>query len=67
MGRDYSVLMLKIRGKFFRLEDFANELGITLATLRSKITGKYDWKREEIIKVAELLDLTPEEILAIFF
>lgn len=67
MGRDYTALILKIRGKYLKLEDFANDLGITVCTLRNKLSGRNDWKREEMIKAAELLDLTPEEILAIFF
>ena len=67
MGRDYTALVLKIRGKYFKLEGFAKDLGITVSTLRNKLMGKNDWKREEIIKAAELLDLTPDEILFYFF
>lgn len=67
MDRDYSALILKIRGKYFKIEDFANDLGVNLATLNNKLKGKTDWKREEMIKAAELLDLSPEEILLYFF
>ncbi len=67
MGRDYSALILKIRSKYLKFEDFANDLGITVCTLRNKLSGKNDWKREEMIKAAELLDLTPDEILFYFF
>lgn len=67
MGRDYTELLKKIRGKYLKLEDFANDLDITMATLRGKLVGKTDWKREEMVKAAELLDLTPEEILHYFF
>ena len=67
MDRDYSALILKIRSKYLKFEDFANDLGINSATLSNKLKGNTDWKREEIIKAAELLDLTPEEILFYFF
>ena len=67
MERDYSALVLKIRSKYLKFEDFANDLGINLVTLGNKLKGKTDWKREEMIKAAELLDLTPEEILLYFF
>lgn len=67
MGRDYSDLIMKIRGKYLKLEDFAKDLDINSTTLKSKLTGRTDWKREEMMKAAELLDLTPEEILHYFF
>ena len=67
MGRDYSDLIMKIRGKYLKLEDFAKDLGINSTTLKSKLTGRTDWKREEMMKAAELLDLTSEEILHYFF
>lgn len=67
MGRDYSALILKIRSKYLKFEDFANDLGITITTLNNKLKGKTDWKREEMIKAAELLDFSPDEILFYFF
>ena len=67
MEKDYMELCMKIRGKYMRTEDFATDLGISVTTLNSKLTGKTDWKREEMVKAAELLDLTPEEILYYFF
>lgn len=67
MGRDYSALILKIRGKYLKFEDFANDLGITMSTLNNKLKGKTDWKREEMVKAAELLGFSPNEILFYFF
>ena len=67
MGRDYTALILKIRSKYLKFEDFASDLGMNITTLSNKLKGNTDWKREEIIKAAELLDLTPEEILFYFF
>lgn len=67
MERDYSALILKIRSKYLKFGDFANDLGINLATLSNKLKGKTDWKREEMIKAAELLGFSPDEILFYFF
>lgn len=67
MGRDYSELIMKIRGKYLKLEDFASDLGINSTTLNNKLMGRTDWKREEMIKAAELLGLSAEEILHYFF
>lgn len=67
MGRDYEALRRKILGKYGRLAPFAAELGITISTLSAKLKGKTDWKREEIARCVELLELTPEEAMAIFF
>ena len=67
MEKDYQELCMKIRGKYLRIEDFATDLGISVTTLNSKLTGKTDWKREEMVKAAEMLDMTPDEILHYFF
>ena len=67
MGRDYEVLRRKILGKYGKLAPFAEELGITLSTLSTKLKGKTDWKRGEIVHCIESLELTPEEAMAIFF
>lgn len=67
MKNNYSELRKKIRGKYLRLEDFARDLGITSGTLTLKLSGKSEWSRAEIVKTAELLDLTPDEILEYFF
>lgn len=67
MRRDYSELRKKIRGKYLRLEDFARDLGVTPSTLTLKLSGKSEWSRAEIERTADLLDLTPDEILLYFF
>ena len=60
-------LRQRIRGKYPRIADFAKELGITNGTLSAKLAGKRDWKGEEMVKAAELLDLTSDDIHSIFF
>lgn len=67
MGRNYGQLRLKILGKYGKLGLFADALGIGQGTLTDKLNGKTDWKREEIEKTVQLLDLTPEDAWLIFF
>lgn len=67
MGRDYEVLRRKILGKYGALAPFAKELGIASGTLSHKLKGRADWKRAEIAHCIESLELTQEEVAAIFF
>ena len=67
MGRDYEILRRKILGNYGNLAQFAQELGITPSTLSLKLQGRTDWRRAEIELCIELLELTPEEVTAIFF
>ena len=67
MPNDFYNLRQRIRGKYARIGDFAKALRITKGTLSLKLMGKSEWKRAEIARAAELLDLTPEEILYYFF
>ena len=67
MQRDYTELKKKIRAKYATMAEFASLLGITNSTLSTKLAGESDWKRVEIEKVQQILDLTPDEVLAIFF
>ena len=67
MIRDYSELLLRIRGKYARLGDFAKAPGVTNGTLSNKLSGKSEWSRAEIEKAADLLELTADEIISYFF
>ncbi len=67
MGRDYEALRRKILGKYGSLAPFAQELGITPSTLSLKLQGSSDWRRAEIESCIGLLELTLEEVQAIFF
>ena len=67
MGRNYEELRRKILGKYGQLGPFAKELGIQPGTLSLKLQGATDWKREEIEKTSQLLDLTAEDVWLIFF
>ena len=53
--------------KGLKMEDMAQKLGINPATLSRKINGESDFTRLELMKIREILDLTPEQFDAIFF
>lgn len=67
MGRDYETLRRRILGKYGSLAPFAQEMGITPSTLSLKLQGNSDWKREEIERCIALLELTLDDVAAIFF
>lgn len=67
MNRDYYELRQRIRGKYARIGDFAKALGVSPGTLSHKLMGKSEWSRAEIENAAELLELTPAEIMRYFF
>ena len=46
---------------------FANYLGITLQGLGAKLDGKAPFRQEEIAKIKQDFNLSPEEIDAYFF
>lgn len=47
--------------------DVAKALGIDPATLSRKISGQSDFYRNEIEKLCQILKLTPDETMQIFF
>lgn len=61
----------KLKGKIVErgltLKDFADKLNINPATLTRKLNGGVEFKRDEIMSTIEILGLTPEEVIAIFF
>lgn len=64
---DYSLLEQSIKEKFFSKERFADKLGMGRTSLFSKLTGKTQFKQNEILKAAELLGIKKEEISKYFF
>lgn len=61
----------KLRGRiieyFGRNGDFANALEIDPSSLSAKLSNKSPWKREEIEKACELLEIPIEEVYLYFF
>lgn len=47
--------------------EIAKALSIDPATLSRKISGQSDFYRNEIEKICQILELTPDETLQIFF
>lgn len=67
MNMNYSKLKGKIVEKCGTYANYANALGISSTTLTSRLANYTEFKRDEIIKSKEILELTPEELIAIFF
>lgn len=43
-------------------DTLAERIGITLPTLRERLTGRNQWKWSEVIKVAEITDCSLDEL-----
>lgn len=48
-------------------EEVAELLGVTLATYNRKELGLVDFKRDEVLRLAGILDLTLQDVNKIFF
>ena len=46
-------------------DTLAERIGITLPTLRERLTGRNQWKWSEVIKVAEITDCSLDELAGI--
>lgn len=67
MRFNYAKLKGRIIEKYGTQEDFAKAIGLTPTTFSFKINGKSSWKNDEIAKAAELLEISPNEIVEYFF
>lgn len=63
----YSKLRGKIKEVYFSNKNFAAAMAIDLSTLSAKLNNNSQWKREEIVKACELLDIPIEEVHLYFF
>ena len=63
----YNVLKLKIKDKKLNYQKLAKELRISESGLNKKINGKNYFTQSEIYKIKELLELTDNELIRIFF
>lgn len=66
MRFNYAKLKGRIIEKYGTQEDFAKAIGLTPTTFSFKINGKSSWKNDEIAKAAELLEISPNEIVEFF-
>ena len=63
----YAKLRGKIREKFGSEAAFAAAMGMNPASLSAKLGNKSPWKREEIEKACQLLDIPICEVHLYFF
>ena len=63
----YDELKGRIRAKYKTQNSFAAVLGISNATLSSKLNSKTEFTHDEIAKCVDLLDLSKEDIPQYFF
>jgi plasmid maintenance system antidote protein VapI len=47
--------------------DLANAMNLSLASVNAKINGKSNWTQSEISFIKDRYNLTPEEVIEIFF
>lgn len=62
----------KLRAKMaekglFKITDLSDKSGISYATLLRRVLGASEWERKEITAVANALEMTDADIMAIFF
>ena len=63
----YAKLLGKIREVFGTNAAFAAAMDMDSSTLSAKLNGKSPWKREEIEKACDLLNIPIEEVHLYFF
>ncbi|BBM40082.1 hypothetical protein JCM16776_0295 [Leptotrichia shahii] len=63
----YDVLKLKIKDKKLNYQKLAKELRISESGLNKKINGKNYFTQSEIYQLKELLELSNNELIEIFF
>lgn len=67
MSFDYSKLRGKIREIYGTQTEFANALGISHVSLSARLNNKIGFDQSEMVKAAELLGISQEEIQCYFF
>ena len=61
------LLRQKIYQSGYRIRYIADKLGISYPTLQSRIDGETEFKSDEVIILKELLQLTEDEVIEIFY
>ena len=56
-----------IYSKGLKISEVAAKLGIDRSALWKKMTGVSDFTRGEVLKLSEILSLTNDEMMSIFF
>lgn len=67
-GWDKLLLEYEIRSRGMTIDEFCEQIGVTRATYQYWASGRSgDWTRGKITRAAEVLGLSGEQILKIFF
>lgn len=62
-----SYLRQRIRNSDLKYSTIANYLGITVHTLKSKLSGRRRFRPDEILDLFEILDFSrPEKVMVLF-
>jgi lambda repressor-like predicted transcriptional regulator len=62
-----SALMVALARKGLSMAKISDEMNITPTTFSYKVNGKREFTQSEIKAIMRILDLSPEEIVTIFF
>lgn len=65
--RTFGKLREKIKAVYGTQMEFADAMGMNVATLNAKLNGKTDWTLSEIEKACALLGISMDEIKGYFF
>lgn len=67
MKFDFSRLRGRIKEQGKSQADLCAEIGMSPTTLSLKLSGKSDFRQEEIMAIAKCLGITPKQISYFFF
>ncbi len=67
MGRGHAKLRGRIIEKFGTLGAFADAYGCDYSTLSRMLSEGHNWKKSEIKKCSDLLDIPMDELILYFF
>lgn len=67
MAYEYSALLGRIVEKVGTQAELARQIGLSERSLSLKLNNKVGWKQEEIRKVADVLEISSDEISYYFF
>ena len=67
MAYDYRKLLGRITEKYGTQAKFAEAMKLSERSVSLKLNGKVGWKQNEILRAAEVLEITRKEIPIYFF
>lgn len=67
MKKMYPELRGLIKEHYDTQQRFADKLGLSEVALSNKLNGNVQFKQDEISKTKEIFELTPEQVVSIFF